>query len=321
MDVYKWGQEDEGQLVTEDVGNAWLDNDDGEPSPVQSDQEEAKAEAKEEAALALARDAPDEVASQVEQALEKLAAMDRVLETVRAVEGISPYVLGVLEKARSGIAKQTHGRYQVDSRVAAALSRIDATRQACLESAQVKMRQMRENIKEAKEKKRKIEGEKEEFRKQRRAFKEQTAREERRIEVENASKGFDAKDLGQGQLGGGTAAHGRARRDMLDRVRRLWPRLPPEQLNQWDRFAKHWDSWGCQQYGGSWGSRFRNTMEELIKRASQADEQPGRPELQTVFARWMQNEFKRRKVPSGEVVVPAAKNPDDDDLGAFCLGV
>ena len=87
------------------------------------------------------------------------------------------------------------------------------------------------------------------------------------VECMKALKRWDAEDLGQGHLQGGSRLHFKNRAEVLERLRRRADRLPADLSNDWAFFLKHWDRWKVNSMRdhrkGAWGSQFLATMKEL----------------------------------------------------------
>ena len=62
------------------------------------------------------------------------------------------------------------------------------------------------------------------------------------VESLNALKRWTAEDFGQGNARGGTKAHAANRLEVLERLRRRSPGLPPELANDWNFFTRTWDA-------------------------------------------------------------------------------
>ena len=80
---------------------------------------------------------------------------------------------------------------------------------------------------------------------------EQEALQERKASLARASsvqeslralKRWDAADFGQGHQRGGTRAHAANRKEVLERLRRRAPALPPDLSNDWGFFLRTWDT-------------------------------------------------------------------------------
>ena len=68
-----------------------------------------------------------------------------------------------------------------------------------------------------------------------------------------APKGFDAADLGQGAIGGGTVWHRKNRFDLFSRVCLRFPRLPSAMANEMERAFRLWDAAMSRQHSAAWG--------------------------------------------------------------------
>ena len=110
----------------------------------------------------------------------------------------------------------------------------------------------------------------------------------------SALKRWTAADFGQGHPTGGTRAHAANRLEVLERLRRRAPALPPDVANDWGFFTRTWDSRrvgmlrDCQK--GGWGSQFLNMMLKLH------EDMRSHPEGDT-FAQWMRGEMSWEHFP------------------------
>ena len=133
-------------------------------------------------------------------------------------------------------------------------------------------------------------------------IREQDRLHEKRVRLERAStvvecmdslKSWTAAEFGQGHGDGGTRRHARNRHDVLERLRRRAPPLPPDLANQWEFFVGNWDRFrlGGLRVRAAWGSQFLNIVNELLARMS-APSVEGNP-----FADWMRKELRKPSFP------------------------
>ena len=132
---------------------------------------------------------------------------------------------------------------------------------------------------------------------------EQQALQERKAQLARASsveeslralKRWTAADFGQGHPKGGTRAHAANRLQVLERLRRRAPALPPDLANDWGFFTRTWDTrrvstltdW--QKPG--WGSQFLNLMVKLH------EDMRSHPRGDT-FAQWLREEMSWEHFP------------------------
>lgn len=115
-----------------------------------------------------------------------------------------------------------------------------------------------------------------------------------------ALKRWSVADFGQGHPQGGSRAHAANRREVVERLRRRAPALPPDLANDWDYFMRSWDARRVMALNHfqkpAWGSRFLNMMVELheeMRRDPQGD----------AFARWMRREMTERHFPRADLRV------------------
>ena len=107
-------------------------------------------------------------------------------------------------------------------------------------------------------------------------LREQDSLRERKAELARASsveeslralKRWTAADFGQGHLRGGTRAHAANRREVLERLRRRAPALPPDLANDWGFFLQIWDARRVSMlrecHRGGWGATFLALILEL----------------------------------------------------------
>ena len=90
------------------------------------------------------------------------------------------------------------------------------------------------------------------------------------VECLQAVKSYDLVDLGQGHAKGGTREHHHNRMQVMDRVRGKAAPLPPELLNDWTWFCKHWDAtrlallWPDAKKA-AWAKQFKDIMIKLTE--------------------------------------------------------
>ena len=140
-------------------------------------------------------------------------------------------------------------------------------------------------------------------------LREQEALQVRKAELARASsveeslralKRWTAADFGQGHPGGGTRAHAANRREVLERLRRRAPALPPDLANDWGFFLRTWDtrrvSMLPEWQRAGWGSRFLNMMLELHR------DMRAHPEGDA-FALWIRREMSWEHFPGAPLRV------------------
>ena len=116
----------------------------------------------------------------------------------------------------------------------------------------------------------------------------------------DALKRWTAADFGQGHPRGGTKAHAANRLEVLERLRRRAPALPPDLANDWGFFTRTWDarrvSMLREWHRPGWGSHFLNMMLELHKGLR------AHPNGDT-FTKWMREEMSWEHFPSAPLRV------------------
>ena len=111
------------------------------------------------------------------------------------------------------------------------------------------------------------------------------------VDIDMASKGFDATDLGQGRKHAGGVVYRKNRLDLLMRISRHFPALTGKIQEDWMRNFRLWDAQNSRRYSAAWGHVFRDEMRALL----QAQKMGQREALQR-FA-----ERLAREVPSAEI--------------------
>ena len=115
-----------------------------------------------------------------------------------------------------------------------------------------------------------------------------------------ALKRWNVSDFGLGHPLGGTRAHAANRREVVERLRRRAPALPPDLANDWGYFMRTWDTRRVQALNPfqkpGWGKRFLDMMVEL-------HEEMRRDPRGDAFARWMRREMMERHFPRADLRV------------------
>ena len=128
-------------------------------------------------------------------------------------------------------------------------------------------------------------------------LREQDSLQKRKAELARASsveeslqalKRWTAADFGQGHKQGGSRVHIANRREVLERIRRKAPPLPPDLANDWSFFLQTWDTRRVSMLGpykrAGWGATFLSLMLELVQ------EMKKNPKGDS-FARWIRREM------------------------------
>ena len=135
-------------------------------------------------------------------------------------------------------------------------------------------------------------------------LREQDSLRERKAELARAStageslralKRWTAADFGQGHARGGTRAHAANRREVLERLRRRAPALPPDLANDWGFFLQTWDarrvSMLREGHRAGWGAQFLSLMLDLHR------DMRANPNGDT-FALWIRREMSWERFPA-----------------------
>ena len=105
------------------------------------------------------------------------------------------------------------------------------------------------------------------------------------VECEEALKSWDLLDFGQGNAKGGTTQHAKNRQAILERLRVKSKPLPPDLLNDWQWFLRHWDTARVHQLSPTqkpaWGSIFVGIVKWLLSRL---------PDDEDALAKWMRQQ-------------------------------
>ena len=108
-------------------------------------------------------------------------------------------------------------------------------------------------------------------------------------ECMDAMKSFDAADLGQGHVRGGTTQHYHNRMNVLERIKARGEPFPPSMENDWQWFKARWDKARLGHMHpnnkDSWGSQFLNSMKEVLQQIEDGDAK--------AFIRWVAAESRR----------------------------
>ncbi|MCP4239824.1 MAG: hypothetical protein GY772_04605 [bacterium] len=294
MDRYEFGQEDEGE--SDGGGEAWDDQRERGPNPGVSDDETPLARLRcMEASLTEAQH------TEVEKHTARLRALDRAAEISQ-----EPQLQRAIARVRTVVHREASGRTQRDSVVAQAVRRREAFRAATVAQDMQRLEAQR-SARDAQEKAcnaamANLESRAIELAEREKALALAGPRQEevdraraRRADIENAARGFNAADLGQGRDNGGGERMRKNRAELLDRVFRLGEARTVEDEADWSRWRRHFDAQGARQYGRAWGSHFRNMMTDLLGKMQAGD--------LGACLRW-QKAMTRRWALQPELVVP-----------------
>ena len=289
--------DDEGDEDDDDDGNAgWIDEgdeDDDEPPP-EGPPPSLPASAAAPAA-AETRAPPQQVLREVELAQDRLETLRIVL--VQLQQAGVDHVANSVKSAIHQESKRMRSNSLVPDELRAAFADAEeeASREAKLRQALVSRdlaadAKARKTLKDLRQETRALQQKKEDL-----------AKASSVEESMRALKRWDVSDFGQGNEKGGTKAHAANRREVLERLRRRAPALPPDLANDWDYFMRTWDTRRVMVSStpwqkAAWGSRFRDMMVELLdemKRDPRGD----------AFARWMRREMSMSHFPRADLHV------------------